>query len=216
MSYGVVLFDLDGTITMSEEGIFNSIEYASLKYGFDKPDRAKLRCFIGPPLQKEFQRFYGLNDEQGALITAYYREYYSVKGVFECVLYDGVEDMLKTLYSSGKRLALATSKPEKFARAILEHFGLDKYFEVICGSDMSPESSVKSVVINNALKRLSLQDTTGVIMVGDRHHDIDGAKQCHLASMGVLYGYGDRAEHENAGADYIAPTAKDVVKIVCG
>lgn len=212
--YDVILFDLDGTLSDSGPGITNSVKYALDKYGIGVKDRRELFRFIGPPLVDSFMMFYGFSAEKALEITHVYREYYSVKGIFENEVYDGIEELLKKLQQAGKRVIVATSKPELFARKIIDHFGLTEYFEYVAGSNMNETRSYKDEVIAYALESCGITDLSKVLMVGDREHDILGAKKIGTDSLGVLWGYGDREELEKAGADYIAEKPQDVFEII--
>ena len=208
-----VFFDFDGTLTDPGEGITNSAAYALRKFGLDVRERAELYPFIGPPLDYSFRTFFGLSEDDSILAVKYYREYYAAHGIFENTLFDGVAELLATLKKRGKKVVLATSKPEHYARLILEHFGIDKYFDAICGGSMDEKRNKKDEVIAYALGE-SKTDAADAVMVGDRYFDIDGAKANGLASVGVLFGYGDRAELEGAGADTIAADVKELEKIL--
>lgn len=216
MDFQYILFDLDGTITESGPGIMNSVYYAVTKMGYEVEDRNVLRRFIGPPLSESFQKYFGMTKEQAGEAIQTYREYYTSQGIFENTVYEGFEDSIKVLKESGKKLAIATSKPEKFAKQIAEHFDFAKYFDVICGASMDESLVAKADIMANALNALGVSEEQKekVMMVGDREHDIFGAKKNHVASMGVLYGYGDRAELERAGADYIIEHASDIAKVI--
>lgn len=210
--YDYFLFDLDGTITDPGIGITNSVMYALDKFGIKVEDRSELYKFIGPPLRVSFAKFYGFSEEQSEQATAYYRETYRVKGIFECDLYEGVVEVLTALKKAGKKVILATSKPEEFAVRILEHFDIEKYFDVAAGSTMDGSRDKKADVIAYALGRANVQDKSKVLMIGDREQDINGAKENSIDSVGVLYGYGDRPEHEKAGATYII---EDIRELLC-
>lgn len=210
----IILFDLDGTLTDPGLGITNAVMYALRKYGMEVPPRQELYSFIGPPLKQSFMRWCGFDEAEGEQAVKYYREYYRDKGLLENEVYDGIEDMLKALREKGKRLAVATSKPEEFAIRILEHFGLAQYFEVIAGDTLDFKRNTKADVIASALERLGVTDRSGVIMVGDREHDVIGAKAQDLPCIGVLFGYGSQEELEAAGAKHIAQTPADVLKYV--
>ena len=210
--FEVILFDLDGTITESGIGITRSVAYALRKHGIEETDQAKLNRFIGPPLVEAFMESYGFSHEQAVQALADYREYYAVTGIFENRVYDGVETVLQALKSVGKTCVLATSKPEYYAVQILEHFGLSQYFDFVAGATMDEKRTNKTDVIAYALEQSGAGGSA--IMVGDRHHDMEGAKAHGLPAIGVLYGYGSREELENAGATYIAETAEDILKFV--
>lgn len=198
--YDVILFDLDGTLTDSAEGIMNCAEYALNAMGITEPDRSRLLRFIGPPLVDSFMDFYGMSREDALKAVALYRERFPVKGIFENRVYEGIPEALDMLKKAGKRLAVATSKPEVYAKRILEHFELAEYFEVVTGAELSGERNAKSEVIEECLKRLGNPDKGTVLMVGDRKHDVIGAKACGVDCAGVKFGYAEENELENAGA----------------
>ncbi len=209
--YSTVLFDLDGTITESGIGITRSVAYALEKYGIHETDQAKLDSFIGPPLIDSFGRLYGFSPAQAREAVEAYREYYGTKGIFENRVYDGVEEMLRTLHEQGKRCILATSKPEHYAQQILAHFGLSRWFDVVAGATMDEKRTDKTSVIAYAMEKAGIVKKSTTIMVGDREHDVLGAKAHGLPCIGVLYGYGSRQELETAGADYLAETPLDIL-----
>ncbi len=214
--YDVILFDLDGTLTDSAPGIVNSVQYALKKFGIDETDMAKLYKFVGPPLSETFVEYYGFDEEQCKQGIIWFREYYEAKGIFENSVYDGIADMLQRLKEHGKRIVMATSKPEPMAERIVEHFGLKDYFEYVAGSTMDETRTAKADVIAYALKEVGITDRSKVLMVGDRRHDIVGAQKNNLDSMGVLYGYGGREELVLAGATLIAETPQEAADIILG
>lgn len=197
MAWNTILFDLDGTLTDPAEGITKAVEAALNHYGITVADRAALHKFIGPPLDESFPEFYGFDAAQTAEATEVFRAYFDRQGWRENIPYPGVEDMLRDLRAAGKRLLVATSKPEVFALRIMEHFGLAQYFDHICGAPMdNQEGAKKAAVIRDALRRAGVEDLSTAVMVGDRRHDIDGARQAGLEAVGVLWGYGDLQELE--------------------
>lgn len=208
-----VLFDLDGTLIDPGEGITNSVAYALRKYGIDVPDRTALYPFIGPPLYESFEVFYGFSHGQAEEAVEFYREYYRDKGIFENRVYDGIPEMLGTLRDRGYKAVLATSKPEQFAKLILEHFHLDGFFTVIAGADMAGKRVRKSDVIAHALN-MSGASPEECIMVGDREHDVKGADEFNVPCIGVLFGYGSREELESCGARWIAETPSQITDII--
>lgn len=212
--YKHILFDLDGTLTDSAEGITKSVEYALGKFGVKVSTLSELRRFVGPPLVDAFMNFYGFSEEDAKAATEYYRERFRVKGIFENSVYGGIPEVLESLKSAGLDLIVATSKPEEFAKRIVAHFDIEKYFSLIAGATFDGKLSAKADVIEYALNRAGITDKSSVIMIGDRHHDIDGARAVGLDSIGVLYGYGDREELSAAGATYIAETVGDIEKII--
>lgn len=208
-----VLFDLDGTLTDPALGITNSVSYALKHYGIEEEYQNLLR-FIGPPLIDSFRDYYGFDQVQAEEAVVYYREYFSDKGLFENVVYPGIEELLQQLRKEGYILAVATSKPEVFANKILDHFNLSQYFTKICGATMDSSRSKKGDVIAYALKQLEVTESNSTIMVGDRQHDIVGAHQNQLKAIGVLYGYGDLAEMKEYQADFIARDIKELNEIL--
>lgn len=209
-----LLFDLDGTLTDPKEGITKSVQHALKAYGIIEEDLDKLCPFIGPPLKDSYMEFYGFNEQDAQEGVYKYREYFSVKGWMENKEYPGIDKMLDALRKAGKHLMVATSKPEEFAVKILKYFGMDHYFDFIGGADMEETRVKKADVIRYVLEKNGITDLETVIMVGDRKHDVIGAKEVGVESVGVLYGYGDRAELEKAGADYIAETVDDLSAIL--
>ncbi|MEE1012032.1 MAG: HAD family hydrolase [Acutalibacteraceae bacterium] len=214
-NYSVVLFDLDGTLTDPAIGITNSVMHALKKYDITVDDRRELYKFIGPPLHESFEKFYGFSREETLQAVEYYREYYRDKGIYENIVYDGVEMLLKNLYNSEKKIILATSKPEIFAREILRYFNLEKYFYYAAGANLDGSRTDKAEVIEYALKEGGVTDKSAAVMIGDREHDIIGANKNGLDSIGVLFGFGNREELENVGATYIAETVEELCKFKC-
>lgn len=208
--YQAILFDLDGTLTDPAEGIANSVAFALRRFDIEVEDHRELYRFIGPPLLDSFRDFYGMTAQQARQALTYYREYYSVHGIYENELYGGIRELLSDLQQHGYRLLVATSKPETYARRIFSAFDLTRYFEVIAGSDMAEKRANKSQVVAYALEQAKLAPSAQAIMVGDRCFDVTGAKEHGLPCVGVLFGYGDRQELEQAGAAYIAETVDDL------
>ena len=211
--YDVVLFDLDGTLTDPGIGITNSVAYALRKFDIDVPDRTELYKFIGPPLLDSFRDFYGFSEEESRLALKYYREYFAETGIFENDLYPGVPEMLEGLKAAGIQVGLATSKPEPYAQRILDHFSLSRYFDSVTGASMDEVLSRKPDIIALALKKHTFQDLSKVIMVGDREHDVLGASENNIQTIGVLYGYGSETELHDAGAAKLAEKPNDILKI---
>lgn len=213
-NYTTILFDLDGTIVDSGEGVTNSVVYALGKLGIELEDKSTLSRFIGPPLVYSFKTFYGFDDEGAMRAIELYREYYTTKGILEGYIYDGIEALLKLLKNAKKRLILATSKPEIFAKQILDDAGLTKYFDFIAGASMDEKTrNTKEAVLEYAIKEANI-DTSSSIMVGDRFYDIEGARAFGMDCIGVLYGYGSKQELESHGAKYIAKTPREVAEIL--
>lgn len=212
--YHTIFFDLDGTLTDSGRGITNSVRHALKKYGIENPEQATLFKFVGPPLIASFQKYYGFSESQAREAVQFYREYYTVNGIFENEVYEGVEQLLQKLKGAGYELVLATAKPEKFAKIVLEHFRLAKYFDLIAGAAMDETRTRKDQVIAYALESLHIMDKSSVVMIGDREDDINGANVNGLDSIGVLYGYGSREELLQAGATQIAGKVEDILALL--
>ena len=212
--YEYILFDLDGTLTDPGVGITNSVEYALNKFNIKIDDKTTLYNFIGPPLIDSFMKYYNMSYQDGLKAVEYYREYFGVTGIFENTLFEGIPNLLSKIKKSERKIALATSKPEQYAVRILEHFDLTGYFDFIGAATMDETRSKKSDVIKYTLDNLSVSDRSKVIMIGDRHHDIEGANKNGIDSVGVTFGYGDRNELEKAGANYIAENINDILKFL--
>ena len=199
-----VLFDLDGTLTASDPGIVRCAEYALRQLGKAVPPREELLKFVGPPLFDAFEQVAGLAPEEIEPAIQYYRERYSVTGIFECTLYPGLQELLAAVQQAGLGIHLATSKPILFANRILEHFDLLHFFTSTEGVPMDADKHTKADVIARVLQKNHLPAESAV-MVGDRFYDAEGAAACGLAFIGVTYGYGSRQELEEAGAALLAP-----------
>jgi len=201
--YKYLLLDLDGTITDSETGITRCVEYALNHFGIQVDDLRELSPFIGPPLLDSFKDFYNFTDEQAAIAVEKYRERYEKKGILENKLYPGIGEFLAEARQKDKIVILATSKPEIFAKRILDYFELSNYFSFVAGSGLDGSLHTKTDVIDYILQSNKIIDLSSVVMIGDRKHDIIGAKNVGIDSVGVLYGFGDYKELSEAGADYI-------------
>lgn len=203
-----LLFDLDGTLTDSGEGIQRSVQYALKKCGIDETDPLRLRAFVGPPLLWSFEHIYGMERQEAERAVGYYRERYSSIGIYENRVYKGIPEMLKGLKAQGKCLIVASSKPEEFVRRVLSKFEILDCFDEIVGATMDGRLSEKADILREVLRRLSITEElkAGMLMIGDRHLDIEGAKAIGVRSVGVLYGYAEPGELEEAGADYIVPS----------
>lgn len=214
MSYQVILFDLDGTLTDPKMGITKSVQYALAKFGINEPDLDKLIPFIGPPLVESFQEFYSLTNEQAITAVGYYREYFTKAGMYENAVYPGIKEMLTKLAEAKKQLIIATSKPTVFSEQIIAHFGMSKYFSLIVGSNLDGSRINKTEIIEYILATLPEVGRQSVVMVGDRKHDIIGANNNQIDSIGVSYGYGGHAELQQANPTYIVSTVSDLEKFL--
>ncbi len=208
-----VLFDLDGTLCDSSDGIFNGIRYAMAKMGFEELSIETLNKFIGPPLTYSFMTYASLSEADAEQTIELYREYYRDTGIFENRMYDGIKSTLESLKAAGKRIFLATSKPEVFARRILVHFELDGLFEYMAGASFDKTRHTKAAVIEYLLNECNIS-ADDAVMVGDRHHDVEGAAEFGIPTVGVLYGFGDKDELISAGAAAVVETTEDLSKIL--
>ncbi len=211
-----LFFDLDGTLTDPALGITNSILYALRQLGRPLPPRESLYSFIGPPLSRSFQKYLNCSEEDAAEAVRLYRVYFSETGLFENRVYDGIPQALSLLKANGCRLYVATSKPECFALRILERFSLRQYFDQVTGSTLDGSLVEKADVLSLALRRAGNPSLPDCRMVGDRKHDVLGARSCGISCVGVLYGYGSREELLSAGAAELAETPADLPSLLLG
>lgn len=211
--YAYCLFDLDGTLTDPGEGITRSVAYALSFFGLEVKDRTALYPFIGPPLVDSFSTFYGFSPEKARQAVGRYREYFSRQGIFENELYPGIKELLENLKRHGVRILLASSKPELYARKILEHFQLLPFFDFVAAATMDDTRSKKTDVVRYALETCGISPDRAV-MIGDRQHDIEGAKDNALESIGVLWGYGSREELSAAGATRLAESVPQLASLL--
>ncbi len=211
--FDYLFFDLDGTLTDPAQGITNSFIHAIKYFGLEVPSYETLCSFIGPPLPETFKTQFGFSEEKAAEGVKKYREYFAEKGLLENSVYPGIPELLTKLKAAGKKLVVATSKPEEYSVRIIEHFGLAQYFENVCGSLMDESRSKKDEVIEYAIERNHISDRSKILMIGDRKHDILGAKKVGLKSCGVLFGYGSLEELKAAGADFIVENVSRLDKI---
>ena len=208
-----IYFDLDGTLTNPKPGITRSIQYALQKLDHPTmPTEDELTWCIGPPLRASFVRLLGA-ETSADLAVSYYRERFSDVGLYENGVYDGIGDVLTSLRASGHRLFVATSKPHVFAERIIDHFGLRNHFERVFGSELDGTRVDKSHLLEYALKE-ALVDPAKTLMIGDRSHDMVGAKNNGMKGIGVLYGYGSRDELVQAGAHHVCATPAAILACI--
>jgi len=213
----IILFDLDGTITDPKVGITKAVQYALRSFGINVENSDDDLCkFIGPPLRQSFKDFYGFGTDKAEEAVRKYREYFLEKGIYENTMYEGMDVMLDKLKKRGKTLIVATSKPTCLAERVLSHFKLDQYFAFVSGAEMNGDRSEKIEIILYAFEKNKINDPGRCVMVGDRKHDIIGAKKAGIDSIGVLYGYGGREELSDAGATHLAESVAELEKLLCG
>lgn len=209
--YDFYLFDFDGTLCDTTEGIFNSIIYSLECYGIKENDMKKLEFFVGPPLFESYKTIYNVSDDDANWLIAKYRERYKEKAAEESKIYDGIREMLSELKANGKKIAVASSKPRTFVDEISKHHNIYQYYDFISAEDFKNNHSSKEDLINRCLDFFGNPDKTKVIMIGDRFYDIDGAKAVGIDSAGAVYGFGTKEELTNAGATYILNSPKDLL-----
>ncbi len=209
-----VLFDLDGTLTDSSLGITKSVAYALDRFGIYVSDLSVLKVFIGPPLVDSFIKYFDFSNEQAQEALQIYREYFGEYGIYENEVYDGIKELLEALKAEGRKIVLCTAKPQPYAERILEHFSLSQYFDFIAGNTMEETRSEKSMLIEYILDQNPDFVREETVMVGDRRYDIEGAKIMGIKSIGVTFGFAEKIELENAGADYIVDSAEELKGIL--
>ncbi len=207
-------FDLDGTLTDPALGITSSLQRGLEACGIEPPPREALTRFIGPPLDETFSGAFGMDEEKVRRATAGFRAYFAERGIFENKLYPGIPEMLASLREAGAALCIATSKPEGFAVRIAEHFGIARYFTRIAGAAMDETRTKKAEVIAYLKEELGLSLSEGILMIGDRRHDVTGARAHGIPTVGVLYGYGSEEELNGAGAFALADTVEDLSRLL--
>lgn len=213
-NFSHIIFDLDGTLTDNTRGIAASVKYALDKMQINGFDGTLPEGFIGPPLQQGFKNLFGLNERNTQLAVEYFREYYSVHGLFENDPYPGVSEMLEELYFEGKQLFIATSKLEKFAAQISEHFGFDKYIVQLKGADYNGDYATKTTIISHLLESRQLVPSKKIAMVGDTVFDMEGGNENGLATVAVTYGFGKRKELQQANPDFWADDVEELFQIL--
>ena len=217
MNYTHLFFDLDGTLTDSKPGIFNSAIYAADKLGIPAHKRpSDLMPFIGPPLRESFKLVFGLDDETAEVATTYYREYYGKEGMHQYTIYDGLPEALETLSGMGYNLSVVTSKAEFFATQIIRESMLKNYFTTISGCELNGDRSEKGILIPYNASKLNIPLSNKILMIGDRLHDIRGAHEAGVSSAGVLYGFGSEHEIQDEKPDIIIASPAEMVKVIVG
>ncbi|WP_066174474.1 HAD family hydrolase [Bacillus marinisedimentorum] len=215
-NYKVILFDLDGTLSDPKVGITKSVQYALHRMGIDEPDIDKLECFIGPPLQVSFAEHYNFDEARTQKAIDLYREMFKEKGMFENELYSNIPLLLKSLKEQGFTLVVATSKPTVFAEQILKYFNIEHYFQLIVGSNLDGTRASKTEIIQYILDKYNEHELSEFIMIGDRKHDIIGASNTGIDSIGVTYGYGSFEELSQSNPTHIIKRVNQLKDILMG
>lgn len=213
-NFDAVIFDFDGTVADTGKGVFRCIK-DSLKRG-NLPDLTEesIRTFIGPPLHDSFMRECGVDFPTADILVKQFREVYSVSGIYEFDIYDGIEDLLNLLNKEGVKTGIGSSKPEDFVKIILEDVGLKKNFDVIVGSDPKTVESTKTDIIKKCIRLFGLPEDAKILMIGDRMFDIDGAHSVGIPCAAVLFGYGSMEEFKEHNAEFIAENTIDLKNII--
>jgi phosphoglycolate phosphatase len=211
-----ILFDLDGTLTNPRLGIGNSLKYALRQMQIDGYSEKILDKFIGPPLQHGFKSLFGLNDRNTELAVQHFRTYFGDRGLYENEPYQGIKEMLEELHFSGKKIYIVTSKLEKFARIIMQHFELDKYFDDLQGAEATGEHSGKGQLIAELLERNRIVASSSVVMIGDTHYDLVGAKENNISSIAVSYGFGSNENLASNNPDYLVDSVEELAELLLG
>jgi len=212
--FSYIIFDLDGTLTDNTQGIGNSIKYALEQMHIDGYSEEILKQFIGPPLQLGFKNLFGMNERNVKLAVEYFREYYGERGLVENKPYSGVFEMLEELDSQGKKMYIATSKLEKYAQRIMEHFEFDKYIIQLNGADYSGKKATKSTIITNLLETQQLIPSSEIVMIGDTVFDIEGGKENGLSTLAVNYGFGKEEDLKKSEPDYFVENVEELYEIL--
>ena len=215
-NYDLILFDLDGTLTDSGEGITKSVQYALSKLGIEEPDLENLRRFIGPPLIDSFENYYGFSREKAILARQIFNERYQPIGWKENIPYDGIEEVLKALQEEGKMLGIATSKPADTAERVLTYFGLREYFPVFCASPLNGIGGEKAGRIRAAIEDAKALgcEAKNVIMVGDTKFDVLGAHECSIPCVGVTWGFAVEGEFEACDTEFVVDTMDELLNVL--
>ena len=209
-----VIFDMDGTLTDPMRNFKRNLEYSLSKLGKSVPSDEELKKWVGPPLGESLKNFLNLSKEEAELALSFYRENYRKLGLGGNDIYKGVKDMIVSLYNRGIKIGLATAKLEEFAIGVLKMHYIYSYFSIVSGATQGGERIFKGQILAHALKSLTDEEKSETVMVGDRFHDILGARENGIKTIGVTWGYGDEEELKSYGADFIAKTPNEVVKIV--
>ena len=214
-NYDYVIFDFDGTVADTGEGILKSLQYSFEQMGREVPDLSDLKKFIGPPIHYSFVNFYGVSENEVEQYIEKYRERYRKIGVYECFVYDSMVETLKTLRENGVKLGIASSKPIKLVYDVMEYLRLTEYFDAVVGTQFDDSNHPgKTDLVLQSMAKLEDSDKSRTLMVGDRFFDIDGAAGAGVDSVGVTYGYGSREEFMEHNATYIVDSPKEILNIV--
>ena len=209
-----VLFDLDGTISNSKEGITKCVQYALKHFGIEEPDLDKLDVFIGPPLVESFMKYYNFTLEQAKEATAKYRERYAPIGIHETYMYPGTRECIEELKKQGYRIGMASSKPTDYCKIVLEDFGILDLFDDVVGATMDGRIGTKEEVLEEVFRRWSYVERGEICLVGDTLFDVNGAKHAGIPCVGVTYGFGKAEDLKKAGAVALIDNLMELPKVL--
>lgn len=214
LTFSHILFDLDGTLTDPRIGIGNSLKYALRQMQIDGYTDEMLERFVGPPLQDGFKNIFGLNERNTTLAVEHFRVYFGEKGLYENTPYPGIKELLEELHFSGKKIYLVTSKLEKYAKIIVEHFEFYKYFDDLIGAEYTGKHSGKSQLISEIMERNQIVSSEKAVMIGDTPYDIIGAKENGISTIAVSYGFGTETDLRNANADFLVDSVEELGELL--
>lgn len=213
--YDYVIFDFDGTVVDTGEGILKSLQYSFKEMGRDIPALDDLKKFIGPPIHYSYTTYYGVSEEEVGMYIKKYRERYRAKGIYECALYKGFPEVIDSLHKMDIKVGIASSKPESLIYDVADFLKVTEKFDAIVGVQIDDSNhSSKTGLVLESMKKLGAENKSKVLMVGDRCYDIDGATGAGVDSCGVLWGYGSRDEFEAHNATYIVSDTKELLKLM--
>lgn len=216
-NFDAVLFDFDGTVADTGEGVFFCVRHAIEEHGLEQPSEEEIRKFIGPPMTVSYHTLYPwLTDDDVDSLMKSFRQKYDEVGLYKYYIYDGIAELLQRLKADGVKTAVASSKPQDFLERILVMSGIDRYFDCIIGADRKYKDSDKAAIVNSAIERTGVSDRSRILMVGDRKFDIVGAHKAGIVCAAVLFGYGSREEFVEYKADYIVGNCEEIADIVFG
>lgn len=208
--YDCVIFDMDGTIMDTSTGVIRSVQYALRQMGQPDDDMERIRKFIGPPLYEAFSEYYGMNDADATEAVRQYRVRYADVGVLEYTPYEGMIELIRDIRKAGMKVGIATGKPEKFTRIILDHSGLTEYVDMLITPNLSDKKQDKPEMVRAIMEALG----HNAVMIGDRCFDMEGAAANGIDSIGVLQGFGTKEELEKSGASYVVQGAGEIRAIL--
>lgn len=213
-SFNHILFDLDGTLTNPRLGIGNSLKYALRQMQIDGYSAEILERFVGPPLQDGFKNLFGLDERNTSLAVEHFRTYFGEKGLYENIPYPGIMELLEELHLSGKRIFVVTSKLEKYAKMIIRHFEFDRYVDDLIGAKATGEHSGKGQLIAELMNRVKIPASPAVVMIGDTHYDMIGAKENQISSIAVSYGFGTRETLSACNPEYMVDSVDELAELL--